>query len=238
MGRDLRIVLALILLANLLKRSPIYNIIYLLAMIVVSRRLWRDFPKFFLISVIVGFLAEIVGTNLCTPFGCYHYENLQPQVFGVAVFVPFAWAVFGLVSYLTARYFLEDNRFRLVFASLLMVVLDLSIDPIMTWWDAWVWDTTTAINWFGIPWTNYLGWFVVSLTFFCLYERFSKVRIEKELLQSGPAIYLLEMITFALYAPEGVRTPTFLALLIAVVLIVPTYIWRCLNEGCFNPDEG
>jgi len=230
MKRDLYTISALILLANLFKRSPIYNLFYLLAMIVLSRRLWRDFPRFFAISVLVGFLAEIIGTRMCTPFGCYYYENLKPQFFGVALFVPLAWAIFGFVSYLTARYFFKYRRARITFASLLMVILDLSIDPIMTSWRAWVWETTTVINWFGIPWTNYLGWFIVSLTFFYLYERLSKAKIERELLKLGSPVYLLEMFTFMIYAPAGVKTPTTIAFLISLTVILPLYVWRWRNR--------
>jgi len=222
MKRDLYTISALILLANLFKRSPIYNLFYLLAMIVLSRR-------FFAISVLVGFLAEIIGTRMCTPFGCYYYENLKPRVFGVALFVPFAWAIFGFISYLTARRFFVHKMSRIVFASLLMVVLDLSIDPIMTSWRAWVWETITAINWFRIPWTNYLGWFIVSLTFFYLYERLSKGEVEEELLKLGPPVYLLEMFTFMIYAPAGVKTPTTIAFLVSVAVLLPLYLWRWMK---------
>jgi len=213
MKRDLYTISALILLANLFKRSPIYNLFYLLAMIVLSRRLWRDFPRFFAISVL----------------GCYYYENLKPRVFGVALFVPFAWAIFGFISYLTARRFFVHKMSRIVFASLLMVVLDLSIDPIMTSWRAWVWETITAINWFRIPWTNYLGWFIVSLTFFYLYERLSKGEVEEELLKLGPPVYLLEMFTFMIYAPAGVKTPTTIAFLVSVAVLLPLYLWRWMK---------
>ncbi|KPU63475.1 hypothetical protein EP1X_03815 [Thermococcus sp. EP1] len=226
MKRDLYVISAFILLANIFKRSLIYNLFYLLAMIVASQRLWRDFLRFLAISALVGFFAEVLGTHICTPFGCYYYENLKPQVFGVPPFVPFAWTIFGFVSYLTARHFFEHKTGRIAFASVLMVIFDLSIDPIMTSWRAWVWETTTKINWFGIPWTNYLGWFIVSLTFFYLYERLSKAKIERELLKLGPPVYLLEMFTFMIYAPASVKTPTTLAFLISVAVLLPLYFWR------------
>jgi len=234
--RDIYLVLALILLANVFKSSPVYNLFYLLAMIVLSRRLWRDFPRFFAISFLVGFLAEMVGTHTGVPFGRYYYKNLKPQLFGVAVFVPFAWVIFGFISYLTARYYFRRRAVRVAFASILMVILDLSIDPIMTSWKAWVWRTTTTVNWFGIPWTNYLGWFIVSSTFFYLYERFSKGEIEVGLLKLGPLVYLLEMFTFIVYAPTGVRTPTMIAFLVSVIVLLPVYVWRRGNEGRANPD--
>ncbi len=227
--RDIYMVLALILLANVFKSSPVYNLFYLLAMVVLSKRLWRDFPRFFVISFLVGFLAEIVGTHTGIPFGRYYYKNLKPQLFGVAVFVPFAWVIFGFISYLTARYYFRHVTIRVAFASILMVVLDLSIDPIMISWKAWVWRTTTTLNWFGIPWTNYLGWFIVSSTFFYLYERFSKGEIEAELLKLGSFVYLMEMFTFIVYAPTEARTPTMIAFLISIMVLF--YLWRWVHEG-------
>lgn len=150
-----------------------------------------------------------VNHHVCTPFGCYYYENLRPQLFGAALFVPFAWAIFGFVSYLTARHFIENKTSKIVFAAVLMVILDLSIDPIMTSWRAWVWETTTGINWFGIPWTNYLGWLIVSLTFFSIYERFSQARIEEGASKARPP-----------NLPPSVKTPTEAAFLISVAAVL------------------
>lgn len=226
MKNDIKIALTLIVLANILKKSPIYLLLYLLAFIILSWRAWKSLPNLFFCAFIVGFSAEIVGTHLCLPFGCYEYVNLRPQIFGVGLFVPFAWGIFGAVAYLTASYFFKNRSQRLLFAALLMVIIDLSVDPIMTSWRAWVWETTTEINWFGIPWTNYLGWFGVSLTFFYLYERFSSPQIENKLLKLGPPAYLLEMFTFAVYAPTSVKIPTTIALIISIVMVLPMYFWR------------
>ncbi len=229
MKTDTKIALIFIVLANIMKKSPVYLLLYLFAFAILSQRAWKSLPKLLLWALIVGFSAEIVGTHLCLPFGCYEYVNLRPQIFGVGLFVPFAWGIFGAIAYLTASYFFRNWSKRLLFAALLMIIIDLSVDPIMTSWKAWVWKRTTAINWFGIPWTNYLGWFIVSLTFFYLYERISKGEVEEELLKLAPSIYLLEMLTFMIYAPESVRSPTEIAFLISLAVILPLYLWRWIK---------
>ncbi|NJE08631.1 carotenoid biosynthesis protein [Thermococcus sp. M39] len=226
MKNDIKTTLTLIVLANILKKSPIYLLLYFLAFIILSRRAWKSLPKLLLWAFIVGFSAELLGTHSCLPFGCYEYVNLKPQIFGVGLSVPFAWGIFGAVAYLTASCFFRNSIKRILFAALLMVVIDLSVDPIMTSWKAWVWKTTTSLNWFGIPWTNYLGWFLVSLVFFYLYERFSNIQIESKLLKLGPPIYLLEMFTFTVYSPASVRIPTMIAFAISIVVILLVYFWR------------
>ncbi|ACJ16635.1 hypothetical protein TON_1147 [Thermococcus onnurineus NA1] len=222
----LKAAMLLIIGANILKKSPVYILLYFLAFALLSRREWKSLPALLGWAMLVGFLAEFVGTRMCLPFSCYEYVNLQPQILEIAVFVPLAWAIFGAISYLTASFLFARKYHRLLFASLLMVVLDLSIDPIMTSWSGWVWKTSTTINWFGIPWTNYAGWFIVSLVIFYLYERFSDASICHSLRKFGPPIYLLEMLTFAVYAPESVKVPTMVAFLISLVLVIPLSLKR------------
>ena len=233
MKTDIKIALIFIVLANIMKKSPVYLLFYFFAFAVLSKRAWKSLSKLLLWAFIVGFSAEIVGTHLCLPFGCYEYVNLRPQIFGVGLFVPFAWGIFGAIAYLTANYFFKNRDKRLPFAALLMVIIDLSVDPIMTSWKAWIWKTTTEINWFGIPWTNYLGWFVVSLTFLYLYERFSEHQIDSELPKLGPSIYILEMLTFAVYAPTSVKIPTIIAFGVSLIILLSLYIWR--RRTCGSP---
>ncbi|ASA77937.1 carotenoid biosynthesis protein [Thermococcus sp. 5-4] len=236
MNNRLNAAFLLILLANVLKKSPVYLLLYFLAFALFSRREWKSLPVLVGLAISLGFLAELIGTRLCLPFGCYEYVNLQPQLFGVALFVPLAWAIFGSVAYLAASFLFPGKVSRLLFASLLMVVFDLAIDPLMTSWNAWMWKTSTSINWFGIPWTNYLGWFLVSLLIFYLYERLSSPSICSCLKRFGPAIYLLETFTFALYAPASVKTPTVTAFVLSLALLIPLTIGRLKNEGSSGTD--
>jgi|Deesub1362B_J571_1020462.scaffolds.fasta_scaffold00012_217 putative membrane protein len=224
MERDVKIVISLIILANLLKRSPFYTFLYLAAIIISSRKLWKSLPRLYITALIVGFFAELIGTRVCLPFGCYYYKNLQPQIYGVALSVPLTWGIFGFFSYLTAYQFFKKQSQRILFASFLMVIIDLAVDPIMTSWDAWIWETITSLNWFGIPWINYLGWFLTSLIFFTIYESTSKVKISEDLYKFGALIYLLEMATFVVYAPSKVRIPTIWAFLTSLIVLTLSYI--------------
>ncbi|NJE85656.1 carotenoid biosynthesis protein [Thermococcus sp. CX2] len=224
MERDIQIALVLILLANVLKTSPIYLVLYMASFVLLSRRAWTSLPRLLLWAFFIGFVVEIIGTRVCAPFGCYEYINLRPQILRVGLFVPFAWAIFGAVSYLAASYYFTSPSKRILFASLLMVIIDLSVDPIMTSWEAWIWKTTTEVTWFDIPWTNYLGWFVVSLMFFSLYELLRGSDVDRKLSRVGPPVYLLEMFTFALYAPSAVKFPAELALVLSIAVLAFPYL--------------
>ena len=45
-----------------------------------------------------------------------------------------------------------------VWSGLALTAWDLFLDPQMTQWELWVWDQPGG--YFGIPWVNYLGWFL------------------------------------------------------------------------------
>ncbi len=231
--RDFTIIF-LILAAILLKALPricsvpefyvllTYFTLYLTAVAISSLTFWKGAWILLLSGVFMGFTFELLGTRTGIPFGLYYYKELKPQVLGVAFFVPIAWGTYLFLSYLTARSFLKGPK-ALLMASSLMVMLDLSLDPIMTGWEAWVWITKTEINWYGIPWTNYLGWFIVSLLSLLLYRGLggNDTDIKRSIvLKSIPAIYLLEMFVFYALATPEVEKPTFYALMLSVIALV------------------
>ena len=45
-------------------------------------------------------------------------------------------------------------------SALAMTAWDLFLDPMMVTWGMWYWDKPGG--YYGIPWTNYLGWLLVS----------------------------------------------------------------------------
>lgn len=110
----------------------------------------------------VGLLAEFAGVHTHFPFGEYRYtETLQPLVLGVPVVMLCAWLV--LIVYvrdaLGARQTGEGNRLAL--GALWLTAIDLVIDPLAAGpLDYWRW---THPGWYyGIPWTNFAGWLLVS----------------------------------------------------------------------------
>ena len=57
---------------------------------------------------------------------------------------------------------------RPLLAGLLGVSLDLVADPPVVYMDFWVWKHGGA--WFGVPWSNYVGWFLLLALYIYLME--------------------------------------------------------------------
>ncbi|WP_245567099.1 carotenoid biosynthesis protein [Nocardia vinacea] len=115
----------------------------------------------------LGLVAEIVGTATGFPFGCYAYAvgRSGPAVTGVPLVVALAWTgglypvwvVAGLLARRWAR--------RVVLTAVGAVGWDLFLDPQMVADGQWTWCAAGRglPGLAEIPYTNYLGWFAVSL---------------------------------------------------------------------------
>lgn len=122
---------------------------------------------------VLGWVAETIGHRTGFPFGKYAYtDRLQPQLCGVPVIIPLAWLMMMPPAWATAAAVSRPGS-RLAFAVMSAAAFtawDLFLDPQMVSWNLWVWASRGARSgkrkmphYFGIPWTNYAGWFAVSL---------------------------------------------------------------------------
>ncbi len=116
-----------------------------------------------LAAAAIGFAAEAAGVAWGIPFGRYRYTaTLFPHVAGVPVVMAAAWLV--LFAYL------RQMPVRPVAAAAWMTAIDLVIDPLaVNVLDYWTWEGTGP--YYGIPWSNFAGWFIVSLALFSLPAR-------------------------------------------------------------------
>ncbi|BBD73116.1 hypothetical protein HS1genome_1505 [Sulfodiicoccus acidiphilus] len=180
----------------------------------VDRRLW----KVPVTAALVGFLAELAGTRTGVPFGPYHYNSpfTHLAVLGVPLPVVDAWSVFLLTSYLASA---GVERQSWIVGALLATLLDLSVDPVMVSAGFWSWRRVVGPTWFGVPWTNYVGWFIVSL----LALRISRTRNLK--VDARPFVfpYLALPMSFAVSAKPQLREPLYLAAAIVILSIV--FLW-------------
>ena len=68
----------------------------------------KEGAALFVITSVIGFLAEVLGTSTGFPFGKYYYTDfLGPKVFGVPEVVPLIWFVIAYLTFSIAR-----NAFR------------------------------------------------------------------------------------------------------------------------------
>jgi putative membrane protein len=162
---------------------------------------------FFLIASGVSLFFENLSVITGFPYGLYNYSpNLG--VLPVPLIIIFEYFAMGYLSWalaniLTGQYSqkLKGKQVFLVpfIATFLMVMWDLTVDPISsTLQGLWVWHNPGA--YFGVPLSNYFGWFMVVYIIFQLfgiyltkYDSITEEKIaelsNKPFWSEGPVIY-------------------------------------------------
>lgn len=141
---------------------------------------WKRINSIFVIVTIATWLIEYIGSTTGIPFGVYHYTAaLQPQLGNVPLLIPFAWfmmlpTAWTIAELITGR---KNTVGYLIVSGLAMTAWDLFLDPLMVGWGFWQWQVEGG--YFGIPWSNYLGWFVsaTAVTFIIRPYRFDMPRM-------------------------------------------------------------
>jgi putative membrane protein len=124
-----------------------------------------------LLAGLIGMLSEFTGVHLGIPFGEYRYTDaLQPVVLGVPIAMTAAWLV--LVAYVRVMLdrFTLPRVLDIVIAAAWMTTIDLIIDPLAAG-PLGYWKWVNVGVYYGIPATNFLGWFIVSLIVFAVIGR-------------------------------------------------------------------
>ncbi|MFA5136069.1 MAG: carotenoid biosynthesis protein [Patescibacteria group bacterium] len=173
---------------------PLFNLIFLALPIILMvthaiHTLGLGKGIFFMsLASITGTFFEYIGLKYGTFFGGHYVYKNQLTVFDVPVSVIFFWAVFIYTGYCLTNSFLlwlkqdkpgveKKNFWLLPFLILLdgyfVVAIDFFMDPISVKSGSWIW--LDGGLYFGVPWGNFLGWFVVTVivsSIFRTYEYF------------------------------------------------------------------
>ena len=127
----------------------------------------KNFSYLFLI-MIVSMGAEIIGVNYGIFFGSYYYgENLGAKVFGVPIIIGLNW-VFLTVSCGNISYYFFKNKliYSIFFGSFLMLLFDVSIEPLSDSLDFWFFNDENLFY-------NYITWFILGLLNQYIYLKFN-----------------------------------------------------------------
>lgn len=124
-----------------------------------------------------GWLSEFLGLSWSFPFGDYTYTGwLGPEFAGhVPYFIPLSWFAMALISLDLARRLPTGRGTRVFVATVFMVLWDVSLDPAMNGAGSavgtvpfWLYDVNGF--YYGMPLTNWFGWFLVSYLIIWGYE--------------------------------------------------------------------
>lgn len=139
---------------------------------------WKRMTAFLVWGCTLGAASELLGTTglltvggIPLPFGEYEYtEWLGPKILGhVPYFIPPSWFAMSIVSLDLARR-VTQSRWKYIFlGTTFMVLWDVSLDPAMN--QAFpFWNYGVDGFFFGMPFSNWVGWFVVTLLILLGYE--------------------------------------------------------------------
>lgn len=129
-------------------------------------------------SFLVALVAELLSTRVGLPFGLYHYTGATAGtelfIANVPLFSPLSFPFLAYASFCLARWTLgpgwagsRRGRLRTVaLAGSLMTLLDVVIDPLAVRGDLWflghVFVYPEGGLYFGVPLSNFVGWFLVG----------------------------------------------------------------------------
>ena len=162
----------------------------------------RGILVFAAICAVVGNITENLSVVTGFPFGHYYFVELMgPKLLHVPVLLGLAYIGMSYVSWTLAR-LIVGNRSAPVAgaqvitlplaASFIMVAWDLAQDPVWaTILHGWVWRDGGP--WFGVPVSNYLGWYATVFTIYLLF-----------------ALYLQRLPAQAIPAERGLWRPAIL----------------------------
>jgi uncharacterized membrane protein len=172
----------------------VFFTIYLFA--AVTRLGWRRTAWFTAIAYVVAFAAELSSTRNGFPFGMYHYIDVTRDRelwisnvpfwdslsftflcylgwrLGVLLYAPLTIAP-GIFQVAETRAIATSWRVAIV-GAILMTWLDIVIDPLTVLGDRWflgkIYYYPEGGLYFGVPLSNFAGWFLVGLTTIRLYQ--------------------------------------------------------------------
>ncbi len=151
------------------------------------------------ISFIVSYGAEIIGTNTGLIFGKYHYTDKScplPSFRGVPLCYPIAWCGLIYAGLWQAIIILSNDTPGiiklswplLITTAALVTLVDIILDPVAVDEQRWVWNRQG--RYYGVPITNFIGWFITALAIITIFY-----------LINGPQILLSSHAPWFTYSP-------------------------------------
>jgi uncharacterized membrane protein len=161
------------LLAATIAQRPYVFIFLAVFLLLAGRDLgWRRAVGWLAWGFTVAFSAEYASTRIGIPFGLYHYTGATAgrEIFlsNVPFFDPLSFPFLAYASFCLARWVLgkSDGWAPAVLAGVLMMLLDVVIDPLAVRGERWflgrVFSYAEPGVYFGVPLSNFVGWALVG----------------------------------------------------------------------------
>ncbi len=185
----------------------------------------RGTMAFVALVAAIPFASEFVGVVTGIPYGAYTYSSLVgPRLFGlVPFFILVAWIHIGYLAIAATTLGLGRSSLWLApLDGLLATAWDAMVDPLAVRAGFWTWQASGGF--YGVPLTNFLGWFLVvtllSLTTRAVWARnvLGPARVSRATESILPALLLGTSLSFATLA---IASGLALAALVGLSILVP-----------------
>lgn len=138
-----------------------YTLLFTMVVLLFNHTHWKaSFGIALFVVAVLGFLVELIGTKTGLPFGYYSYSAvLGPQIGNTPLIMGVNW---GMLVYAGTMIFHKapiKKWLKPILTGLLLVVLDIFIEPFAIKWNLWTWNETIP------PLQNYLSWVIIAILF-------------------------------------------------------------------------
>lgn len=155
------------------------------------------------------------------PYGEFTYSGkIGERIFGVTPWtVPFGYVPLVLGAYSFAWKYADQISTRIILTAATLVATDVLLDPGAVALDFWRYAGLDF--WYGVPWTNYLGWLgsgtvAASLIYYLAWPRASANQPPPQLLQSSLFFILVFWSQVAYHS--NLAGPTIVGLVLCVLV--------------------
>ncbi|MFC4870540.1 carotenoid biosynthesis protein [Negadavirga shengliensis] len=144
-----------------------FHLLLCSAILLYFHRDWTiRFWLFMLLAFGGGMISEIIGVQTGLIFGSYSYGDLLgPKIFGVPWILGLNWFLLVYITGGIIHTVIWNDYLAAVAGALLMVLLDLNMEPVALELGFWQWEDQQ------IPLSNYLGWFAIAFLIHLFYRK-------------------------------------------------------------------
>jgi putative membrane protein len=168
-----------------------WHILLMLLVILLTNESDRSLLAVFVIIIAMsGFVLEWLGVHKYWIFGDYSYgKTLGLKLFDIPLTIGLNWFLLVYATGVTMQHSrLKSALIRVITGAVILVMLDLLIEPVAVNLDYWHWDFNI------IPAKNYICWFFVSIAFLYVFELF---KFKKQSIVP-PVLLITQFVFFAL----------------------------------------
>ncbi|MEZ4901217.1 MAG: carotenoid biosynthesis protein [Spirosomataceae bacterium] len=146
-----------------------FHLITSLILLLIFHTDWsRPFIAFCGITYLIGFLVEALGVHTGLIFGEYNYgQTLGWKVIDIPAVIGINWLSLIYAVGVMVNDWHHSKIIKTFLAALIVVGLDILIEPVAIHFDFWSWATIK------IPLQNYVAWYIISFGLLWLFYQLS-----------------------------------------------------------------